>query len=73
MELKIAIEIVPPAKELTALEMDTLMNGELAEFEKWFIRRQREKGLEAAGLIGAERGVVKAYILYAATARSGAV
>jgi hypothetical protein len=51
--------------------MDELLDGELVEFEKWFIARQRAKGMLANGLIGAERGILKTYILYAATVRRG--
>lgn len=47
--------------------MDELFNGELAEFEKWFVARQVAKGHPATGLIGAERGVLKAYLFYATT------
>ena len=67
MKLKISIDIIPPQKEISASDMDTLLSGELVAFEKWFVHRQRAKGLEASGLIAAERGIVKAYLLYAAT------
>jgi len=47
------------------------MDGELVGFERWFMLRQRAKGLEAGPLIAAERGVVKAYIMYCITERGG--
>lgn len=70
MQLKIDVQLIPPAQQIDSKTMDDLLNGELVEFEKWFIRRQRERGLDASGLIGAERGLVKAYLIYAATERS---
>jgi hypothetical protein len=69
MELLVDIRINPPPKDLDARQMDEMLNGELVGFEKWFIERQRSAGLQAGPLIGAERGVVKAYILYCSTAR----
>lgn len=50
-------------------KLDEMLDGELLAFERWFINRQRSKGMGSDPLIGAERGVVKAYILYCATAR----
>jgi hypothetical protein len=47
--------------------MDELFNGELAQFEKWFVAQQVAKGHPATGLIGAERGVLKAFLMYATT------
>lgn len=64
-----SVKINPLPGELPAQEMDRLLNGELSNFEKWAIERQRAKGYEGAGLITAERGIIKAYLVYAATAR----
>ena len=50
-------------------EVDELFNGELRGFEHWFIQRQRENGGEGAPLVGAERGILKTYFLYATTVR----
>jgi len=69
MQLSVEIKISPPPSELDVRKLDEMLDGELVQFERWFIDRQRAKGLEAGPLIGAERGVVKAYILYCATAR----
>lgn len=63
------IKITPPASELDARKLDEMLDGELLDFERWFVKRQQSKGMGTDPLIGAERGVVKAYILYCATAR----
>lgn len=52
---------------MTPAEMDRLFDGALVEFEKWFVSRQVAAGRPAAGLIGVERGVIKAYLLYLST------
>jgi hypothetical protein len=69
VKLKVSIEIYPPADTVDALTMDSLLNGELVEFERWFVAQQKQKGAAASGLIGAERGILKAYLIYATTAR----
>lgn len=71
MELRVDIEITPHPKEIAPRQMDDLLNGELVDFERWFIARQQGRGLTADGLIGAERGIIKAYLIYAATSRRG--
>lgn len=63
------ITINPPPSELDARKLDEMLDGELLGFERWFVSRQQAKGMGTDPLIGAERGVVKAYILYCATAR----
>jgi hypothetical protein len=50
-------------------KVDELFDGELVAFERWFLARQHKAGVRATGLVGAERGVIKAYLLYATTAR----
>lgn len=62
MDIKIRpLETTDPQK------LDELLDGEISGFEKWFMQRQRDRGAEYAGpLIAAERGIVKAYIMYAA-------
>lgn len=69
MELSVEIKITPPPSELDARKLDELLSGELVGFERWFIERQQAKGMGSEPLIGAERGAVKAYILYCATKR----
>lgn len=63
------IQINPPPSEIDARKLDELLSGELVEFERWFVERQKSKGMGTDPLIAAERGVVKAYILYCATKR----
>ena len=65
------IEITPLPKTIPPAEMDELLNGELSEFERWFIEKQRRAGADGIGLIGPERGILKTYLLYAATKRRG--
>jgi hypothetical protein len=49
--------------------VDKLLDGELSNFEKYFSRIQEERGLEGAPLATFERGLLKAYLFYAATER----
>ena len=73
MELVVDIKINPLQAEVDVRRMDELLDGELLGFERWFISRQRAKGLGAGPLIGAERGAVKAYLIYCVTGgREGA-
>jgi hypothetical protein len=71
-QLKVMIEIEPPPSEIHPRDLDALLSGELENFQTWFIARQQRAGNEGAPLVGAERGVVKAYLIYAATARQKA-
>jgi len=44
------------------------MDGELVEFERWFLEQQRRGGNpNPSGLISAEKAMVKTYALYLAT------
>lgn len=63
------IRINPPPSELDARKLDEMLNGEIIGFERWFVQRQAAKGMGTDPLIAAERGVIKAYILYCATQR----
>lgn len=58
---------IRPLETTDPQRLDELLDGELSAFEEWFMKRQKERGAEYAGpLIAAERGVLKAYIMYAA-------
>lgn len=72
-ELKVEIKIHPHPDEVTPQEFDRIMDGELMEFEKWFVAMQRHRGNPSpSGLISAERAAVKTYVLYLSTReRSG--
>jgi hypothetical protein len=48
-------------------ELDEVLNQELEGFNKWFVQKQKDSGASGLDLIGPERGVVKAYLIYAAT------
>ncbi len=69
MDLHVDIRINPHPETVEPKKLDELLDGELVEFEKWFLARQRDKGHQATGLISAERSMVKTYILYASTKR----
>lgn len=69
MKLEVNVRISPQSKEITPAEMDRLLDSELIGFEKWFVARQRVHNRNASGLISAERGVLKAYLIYCATER----
>lgn len=69
MGLKVEIRLEPHPRELDPRQMDELLNGELAEFEKWFAQRRQDRGRTAEPLMSIERAVLKAYMVYAATDR----
>jgi hypothetical protein len=50
--------------------MDEALEGELAKFNLWFMERQQNQGvLEPSPLATFEKGILKAYLLYASTER----
>ena len=67
MELHVSVKITPHQDKIDPAKMDELLDGELVEFEKWFISRQRQRGLHGGGFIAAERGMLKTYIVYLST------
>lgn len=67
-ELKIEVKVTPHPETVSPETFDKLMDGELVNFESWFIERQRHRGAASpAGLISAEKGAVKTYLLYLCT------
>lgn len=70
MDLRVNVVISPPPSKDNVRELDAMLDGELTKFNEYFIRKQRERGiLDPAPLIGPERGIVKAYLIFAATER----
>jgi hypothetical protein len=68
MSLKVEVRITPHPDKVPAEEFDRLLDGELVEFEKWFIERQRRAGnTKPSGLVSVERAAVKTYVLYLST------
>ena len=51
-------------------ELDKLLDGELAGFERFYSQLQKNQGFDGAPLATVERAAVKAYLIYAATERS---
>ena len=51
-------------------EVDSLLDGEITKFEQHVIRQHEAKGIEGAPLASFERGMVKAYLYFAATERA---
>lgn len=62
--LRVVVRVEPPA-DLSREQINTLMDGEVHAFERDLQRRQREQGLSPDPLNGSERGIIKAYILFA--------
>ena len=68
MDLEVEVKLSPHPQEVSPEIFDRMLDGELAGFERWFIKRQRDRGNPSpTGLISAERAIVKAYVLYLAT------
>ena len=68
LHLVVEVKITPHPEEVTPEEFDRLMDGELTEFEKWFINKQRLGGNKnPSGLISAERAIVKSFMIYLST------
>jgi hypothetical protein len=73
VELHVNVKINPPPETVDKKEVDRLLDGELSRFEKHFSHVQKEKGMDGAPLAAFERGVLKAYLYYAATVRDADV
>jgi hypothetical protein len=73
VELRVKITIQPPPDTVSKQEVDRLLDGELTRFEKYFSHIQQKRGLDGAPLASFERGVIKAYLYYAATERDADV
>jgi len=68
MPFKVEIRIDPHPDTVPPDVFDRLMDGELVEFERWFLEQQRRGGNpNPSGLISAEKAMVKTYALYLAT------
>ena len=66
--LEVSIKITPHPEKIESIKLDALLNGELAEFEKYFLHRQQQNGqVNPSPLILGERSIIKAYIIYAAS------
>lgn len=63
-KLNVTLTIDPPPEQVSALEFNQLCDGELAEFESWMAKRQSGVGSTPSPLISAERGVLKAYLMF---------
>jgi hypothetical protein len=70
VELKVSVKISPPPSQVDKKEVDKLLEGEIAQFEQHVIRQAKERGFEGAPLASFERGMVKAYLFFAATERA---
>ena len=73
MELHVKVQISPPPKTVDKKEVDKLLDGELTRFEEYVQRKGREAGSDGMPLASHERGIIKAYIYYAATERDADV
>ena len=67
-ELEIRIRLTPHPDKVPPETFDAAMNGEITNFEKWFLNQQVTAGRQnPEGLLGVERGVLKRYIFWLAT------
>jgi hypothetical protein len=67
MAVDVQIKIVPPQSDLTTEQLNAEFGGEIADFEKWFIERQRSRGLTAARLMSVEDAILRSFMYYAYT------
>ena len=51
-------------KTLSPEYLDSLLTSYISGFAQWFIDKQKAAGRDGIGLIGPERGVLKAYLVY---------
>lgn len=65
--LKVHVQISPPAEKLSRQQLDALMDGELSGFERHLRESQVQVGLNPDPLSTPERGIIKGYLLYAAS------
>lgn len=64
--LQVVVRVDPPATDRATL--DRLMDGEISEFEKHLQAKQRERGLSGVDPLSTpERGILKAFIIFAQT------
>ncbi len=63
--LKVVVRVEPP--QLDRASIDRLMDGEISRFEQFFQERQKSMGLSGDPLSTPERGVLKAFLAYAAS------
>ncbi len=64
--LKVSAELEDGASVTPAIFND-LCDPLVAEFNAWFCKRQEAAGLQPEGLMGVERGAVKAFLLFLST------
>lgn len=61
--LKVVVQVDPP--DMGRESLDRLMDGEITRFEEELKRRQVGQGLRPESLATAERGILKAYLIFA--------
>ncbi len=66
-KLSVVVKVEPHPDTVPPEVMDKMLDGELVEFEKWFIGQQRSRGGAGTPLIHAEKAIVKSYVLYLAS------
>ncbi len=64
-KLEVTIRVHPPKDVLSKAEIDELMDGEISGFERHIKWAQEQRGLAPDPLSTPERGIIKAYLLYA--------
>lgn len=63
--LNVTIKIEPLQSEIPLAELNAMFAGEIADFEKWFLDRQRQAGgLEPTPLITAEHAILRGFMYY---------
>jgi hypothetical protein len=63
--LKVRVLIEPPIEQPTKEQLNTLLDGEIARFERHVMERQRAAGLNPDPLATPERGLLKGFLIYA--------
>lgn len=67
-KLSVRVTITPHEPQVSSRELNEMIDGELVDFERYFLRVQRERGaMNPSPLLTGERSVIKAYVMYAAS------
>jgi hypothetical protein len=68
MKLTVSVRIAPHPEHISSEALNELFSGELAEFEEYFMRVQRDRSAVSPGpLLTGEKSIIRAYMHYAYT------
>lgn len=67
LELEVRIHLNPHPDKVSPELFNTMMDGELAAFDAWFVAQQVAKRGSGERLLNVERGAIKQYVMWLAT------